>query len=36
LIAEVRRSAIILCKPGKGDRERLVPLPDAFGQVFGF
>ena len=21
---------------GKGDKERLVPLPEAFGQVFGF
>jgi site-specific recombinase XerD len=21
---------------GKGNRERLVPLPEAFGQVFGF
>jgi integrase/recombinase XerD len=21
---------------GKGDQERLVPLPEAFGQVFGF
>ena len=21
---------------GKGDKERIVPLPEAFGQVFGF
>jgi hypothetical protein len=36
LIAGDRRSAIILCQPGKGDRERLGPLPDTFGQMFGF
>ena len=25
-----------VCVIGKGNRERLVPLPEAFGQVFGF
>ena len=38
-MADVRRvegTAQSLRVIGKGDKERLVPLPEAFGQVFGF
>ncbi len=31
-----RRSRCGGCVIGKGDKERLAPLPDAFGAVFGF
>jgi integrase/recombinase XerD len=33
LINDVAKSLQVV---GKGNKERLVPLPEAFGQVFGF